>query len=245
MPGTSGGVEKENVSLFLVGLTGSMGCGKSWVGELLKGLGAWVIDTDRVARRVVAPGSDGLRAVAARFGEAFLEAGKFAGEGAGQPGLDRKKLADWIFSHPQDRADLESMLHTWILDAVRFELLQGLDGFLNSDGVARIAILEVPLLFEAQWDRLCDLNVNVACGEQQWQRLAARQNMSDQVKQQVMARQLSEKEKNRRAHQVIDNSGSREETVAQVAHLWSKCHILARNHRRLLWPENPSAAVTV
>ncbi|MBF0134409.1 MAG: dephospho-CoA kinase [Magnetococcales bacterium] len=224
--------------LFLVGLTGSMGCGKSTVGRLFADRGAWIIDTDLLARQVVAPGSPGLKAVVARFGDSFLEEGAETEKGARQPGLDRKKLADWIFSHPQDRVALETMLHAWILQAARDALLQRLGHRLEPEnGPATIAILEVPLLFEAGWDRLCDLTVNVACGQQQWQRLASRDTMSDAAKRQAMARQLSEEEKKVRAHRIIDNRGSLQATIDQVTRLWSEFQILAHNHRRPLWPE--------
>ncbi|MBF0605562.1 MAG: dephospho-CoA kinase [Nitrospirae bacterium] len=224
--------------LFLVGLTGSMGCGKSTVGRLFAGMGAWVIDTDLLARQVVAPGSPGLNAVVARFGDSFLESGEGMEKGAKQPGLDRKKMAAWIFSHPQERVALETMLHAWILQAARDALLQGLDHRLQREnGPAAIAILEVPLLFEVGWDPLCDRTVNVVCGQQQWQRLALRDTMSDEVKRQVMARQLSEEEKKIRAHHTIDNSGSSQSTITQVTRLWSEFQILAHRHRRPLWSD--------
>lgn len=228
------GEKQVGYPLFLVGLTGSMGCGKSAVGRLFADRGAWVIDTDLLARQVVAPGSLGLNAVVAKFGDSFLE----VEEGRQQPGLDRKKMAAWIFSHPQDRVVLETMLHAWILQAVRDALLQGLKGCQESDQCpATIAILEVPLLFEAGWDRLCDVTVNVACGQQQWQRLASRDNMSDAVKRQAVARQYTEEEKNVRAHHIIDNGGSLEATTTQVIGLWSEFQILARHYRRSLWPD--------
>ncbi|MBF0110868.1 MAG: dephospho-CoA kinase [Magnetococcales bacterium] len=225
---------QRKLPLFLVGLTGSMGCGKSHVGERFAALGAWLIDTDRVARRVVAPGSEGLRAVIERFGPSFLEV---TGSET-LPGLDRKKMADWIFTHPEDRVVLESMLHEWILREVRDTLLQEFERETGGPvAKTRVAILEVPLLFETGWDRLCDRTVNVACGCHQWSRLACRDNMSDAVKRQVMLRQLPEEEKNRRAHHVIDNSGSMEATSAQVHRLWLHFQEQARPHRRFLWPD--------
>ncbi|MBF0147299.1 MAG: dephospho-CoA kinase [Magnetococcales bacterium] len=224
--------EENTYPIFLIGLTGSMGCGKSFVGDLFSTLGAWMIDTDQVARHVVAPGSAGLRAVIDHFGISFLEETEH-----GSPGLDRKKMAAWIFSHPEDRIVLEQMLHSRILLTIRDTLLQAITPL--PEGNTRIAILEVPLLFEAGWDRLCDLTINVACGPQQWPRLAARDNMSEQVKHQVMARQLDEEEKNRRAHRIIDNRGSKESTLAQVQSLWSECLLLAHNHRRPLWTDVP------
>lgn len=217
--------------LYLVGLTGSMGCGKSMVGHLLQQSGAWLIDTDQLARSVVTPGSPGLQEVISRFGTDFLQKNV-----AGSPGLDRQKMAAWIFAHPEERIVLETILHSRILEAVRFELLQKLrEHCVLPSHSANIAILEVPLLFESGWDRYCDLTVNVACASQQWQRLASRNTMSEAVKRQAIQSQFPEAEKNRRAHRIIDNSGPLERTASQVASLWSECQRLAANHLRPLW----------
>ncbi|MBF0423031.1 MAG: dephospho-CoA kinase [Magnetococcales bacterium] len=220
--------------LFLVGLTGSMGCGKSVVGQMLSQWGARVIDTDQIARQVIAPGSAGLKAVISRFGSHFLE----RNPASPPPGLDRKKMAAHIFSHPEDRIAYESMLHVWILQTIRAQLLHLLQSLQHATEIpTQIAILEVPLLFESGWDQLCDLTVTVACGQQQWQRLASRHSMSDTVKRQVLAVQLPEAEKKRQASHIIDNSGSLEATTLQVKHFWTECQRLAHHHRRPLWPE--------
>lgn len=235
MLGTTRGESKHDVPypLFIVGLTGSMGCGKSTVGAMFAKLGAWMIDTDCVARQVVAPGSDGLQAVVTRFGPSFLEN---AGTENKPRGLDRKKLGAWVFAHPEDRAELEKILHFRILQEIRNQLIRELNSQDDRSNSTRVVILEVPLLFESGWDRLCDLTVNVACGDQQWQRLAPRENMSDQVKHQVLAQQRPEEEKCRLAHRTIDNSNSEKSTLIQVERLWAECQTLANNYRRHLWP---------
>ncbi|MBF0435275.1 MAG: dephospho-CoA kinase [Magnetococcales bacterium] len=218
--------------LFLVGLTGSMGCGKSMVGQLFLQAGAWLIDTDQVARQVVAPGSPGLQEIISRFGTHFLQENV-----AGSPGLDRKKMAAWIFAHSENRIALETILHSRILEAIRVELLQkSQEHRASTNTCAKIAILEVPLLFESGWDRYCDLTINVACASRQWQRLASRNSMSEAVKRQAIQSQLPEEEKNRRAHHIIDNSASMEATASRVAALWLECQRLANNHLRTLWP---------
>ncbi len=80
--------------------------------------------------------------------------------------------------------------------------------------------MEVPLLFEAGIDAMCDMTVAVACGEKQYQRLAERTGMSESVKRAAIASQLSEAEKKKRADRVVDNSGTLAETAAQVSELW-------------------------
>ncbi len=91
----------------MIGITGSMGCGKSTVTRLFAEHGARVLDSDRMARGVVEPGSVGWREVVDRFGESIL-AVPATGE---TPPIDRKKLAQVVFADPDQRRALEAIIH--------------------------------------------------------------------------------------------------------------------------------------
>jgi dephospho-CoA kinase len=207
----------ETNHLFLVGITGTMGCGKSTVTELFAQRGARVLDADKMARTAVEPGSAGWREVVAAFGQDMLLAGIDKG---GFPALDRKKLAATIFSDPAKRKLLEGIIHPKIA-AARVEILQEWQRELATGG-QRIVVMEIPLLFETGAEDYCDLTLAVTCGKQQWQRLGGRQSMSDTTKAAAIAQQLPEVEKKHRADRTIDNSGSLAATVSQVEQLWQE-----------------------
>ncbi|MBF0296910.1 MAG: dephospho-CoA kinase [Magnetococcales bacterium] len=207
---------------FVLGITGSIGCGKSSVTRLLGELGAITLDADRLAREILAPGTPGLAAVVARFGGEILS--------ATPPGqLDRRALAERVFADPAARRDLEAIVHPGVYRAMA-EALAG-------QGDPVVAALEIPLLMETNADVLCDLIVVVACGDRQWERLANRAGMSEASLRNVMAQQLPEAEKRRRAHWIIDNGGDPEATARQVRHLWDEVLRRAgeRNAERA-WP---------
>lgn len=190
-----------------IGLTGGVGSGKSTVAALLRGLGAFVVDADEAARAVVEPGTEGLRRVAAEFGPRFL-----AGEG-----LDRRALAALVFSDPGARARLEAILHPlvrgWMADRLQEAAAHG----------TRLAVLEVPLLYETGLDAGLEgvIVVHVA-PEVQLRRLTAGQGYTEAEARARVAAQMPIDEKARRARWLVDNSGSRARTRARVRRLWEE-----------------------
>src|SRR5690606_23052905 len=120
-------------AMDVYGLTGGIGSGKSTVAELLEEYGVPVVAADELSRVVVAPGSEGLRAVVEHFGPEILDE---RGE------LDRRRMADVVFRDPERRRELEAILHPRIRD--RFE--QVLDALEKAGH--EVAVYEVPLLFE-------------------------------------------------------------------------------------------------
>lgn len=193
--------------MLVVGLTGSMGCGKSTVAAMLGALGAGVADADQLAREAVAPGSDGWAAVVARFGVEVLTP-----EGA----LDRGRMAERVFASTEERRALEAIIHP--------RVRRGLKSLLTEWAKAgkAVVILEVPLLFETGLDRLCDLRLVVVCGASQEERLTRRGGMSAAARQGVLACQTPEREKQQRADGVIDNRGGMDATRRQVEDLWAQ-----------------------
>ena len=185
--------------MFRIGLTGGVASGKSTVAEIFADLGAPVVDTDVVAREVVAPGESGLEAVTAAFGkEILLPSGE----------LDRRALRSIVFSDPQRRKRLESILHP-LIRARTLQLIDALE--------APYVIVVVPLLIETGFAELVDRILVVDCPEaQQLERLRRRDDVSEDEAQAMIAAQATRQDRLARADDVIDNRGSLEATQAQV-----------------------------
>ena len=146
--------------MLRLGITGGIGMGKSTAARLLGALGVRVVDTDEVAREIVRPGTPGLAAVRAAFGEAVVGA-----DGT----LDRPALARVVFSDAVARAQLEAILHPAIREAWEKQLAQWRD-----EGVG-IGAVVIPLLFETGAEARLDAVACVACRPvTQRQRLLAR-----------------------------------------------------------------------
>ncbi|MDI6710608.1 MAG: dephospho-CoA kinase [Bacillota bacterium] len=193
----------------LIGLTGDAGSGKSTVARLLAELGAAVIDADRLARAVVAPGSPGLAAVAARFGPSYLTPG---GE------LDRAQLGDLVFNDPEAHRVLDEILLPPITRAIEDEIAR-----LERESTD-VAVLDAPRLLEARLDRLVDEVWVVTADEPvKVARLAARGVPADRARR-ILANQIPQAEKVRHAHRVIDNNGSLTDLRAQVIKAWTAFH---------------------
>jgi dephospho-CoA kinase len=187
---------------LVVGLTGGIASGKSAVAAMFVALGAGLVDTDVVAREVVAPGEPGLAAVRNAFGPGILRA---SGE------LDRAALRSLIFADPAKRHRLESLLHPLI----RAETLRKLRGI-----AAPYALVAVPLLVETDFGRLVDRVLVVDCPEQvQLERLLRRDAIPHAEALAMLRAQTDRASRLKAAHDVIDNSGTREATRAQVEQL--------------------------
>lgn len=178
------------MSKFVVGLTGGIGSGKTTVANLFAAEGITLVDADIVAREVVSPGSNGLKAIVAHFGADILTP---AGE------LDRGKLRQRIFSHDQERIWLNQLLHPMI----RQEMQQQLE-----NASSAYAIMVVPLLFENGLDRLVNRTLVVDIPpELQINRTVKRDHVDVSQVNNIINSQCSRSEKLARAHDIIDNQG--------------------------------------
>lgn len=176
--------------MYRVGLTGGVASGKSTVAAMFADLGVPVIDTDVLARDVVAPGTPGLKAVAAAFGRELL---------LPDGGLDRRRLRDLVFADPARRARLEALLHPLIL--ARLEELTATAG-------GPYQVLVVPLLVESGLDRRVDRVLVVDCSEEvQQQRLRVRDGESAAGAARILAAQLGRPERLAAADDVLLNEG--------------------------------------
>ncbi len=185
---------------MILGLTGSLGSGKSLVSSILRDLGARVICADEIAREVVAKGSPALQEIAREFGPAVL-----LPDGS----LDRRALAARVFADPNDRRKLEQIVHPRVRVRER-ELLAQHAG-------DPLVILDIPLLFETGAEELCDAVAVVVVNEEaRASRLMADRGMTPGEIASRLAAQMPQAEKARRADFIIDNSGTRDQTRAQV-----------------------------
>lgn len=191
--------------MLRIGLTGGIGSGKSTVAELFAARGVPVIDTDVIARALVEPGQPALAEILLQFGSDVIDAN-------GQ--LDRAALRARVFEDADERRTLEAILHPRIRAEVQSRLAE-LD--------APYAILVIPLLFETDFTDLVDRALVVDVPElQQRSRVKARDGLSDDIVDGIIAAQINRPERRARADDLIDNSGSLERTRQQVADLHAR-----------------------
>ncbi|HLV02991.1 dephospho-CoA kinase [uncultured Georgenia sp.] len=190
--------------MLRIGLTGGIGAGKSTVARELERLGAVVIDADALAREVVAPGTAGLRAVAAEFGDGVLTP-----DGT----LDRAALSRVVFADPHARARLEAITHPLIAVETARRLTD-----LPEDAVV---VHDVPLIVEKGLAGDYDLVVVVGADEEvRLDRLVRDRGMSRQDALARIRAQATDEERRAVADVWLDNSGTPEELLAQVRELW-------------------------
>jgi len=191
--------------MYLVGLTGGIASGKSYVASLLTEFGASTIDADQVAREVVVPGSPGLVQVVGAFGyEILLSSGE----------LDRAKLGAIVFADPKKRLELEEILHP---------LIKARTTQLIGEQASEIVVYAVPLLVEANVDYPFDAIITVEAGvENQVSRLMQSRSMAESDARARIEAQTSASDRELRANFVIDSSGTKEQTKRQVELVWQK-----------------------
>lgn len=190
---------------MIIGLTGGIGSGKTTVAALLAQKGAFVIDTDLIAREVVEPGPV-LDAIQREFG-----AGVILPDG----GLDRPALARIIFTDDAKRARLNQLTHP--------EILKRVLSIIGTQPPGATIVVVVPLLFESGFERSCDQTLVVlAPPEQRRQRLQDRDGISGTDVESRMRAQLPDAEHERRAGIIIRNDGNLTALGREVDRAWSK-----------------------
>jgi len=195
--------------MLVVGLTGGIASGKSTVSGYLKEMGAAVIDADIVAREMVQPNTPTLQEIIAYFGKGILD-------NTGQ--LDRKQLAERIFSSKLDRDKLNSILHPHIIRKV-----QDLIADYKQEGKVPLIVVDAPLLLETGMNELVDEVWVVAVdSEGQIGRLMKRDGITKEEAEARLNSQMTLTDKLKKAHRVIDNSQAISRTLAFVDDLWAK-----------------------
>ncbi|MER6060930.1 dephospho-CoA kinase [Streptomyces sp. NPDC001792] len=190
--------------MLKVGLTGGIGAGKSEVSRLLVEHGAVLIDADRIAREVVAPGTPGLAAVVEAFGEEVLTA-----DGS----LDRPRLGSIVFADPEKLAVLNSIVHPLV--GARSRELE------EAAAADAVVIHDVPLLTENGLAPLYDLVIVVdASPETQLDRLVRLRGMTEEDARARMAAQATREQRRRIADVLIDNDVPLDALHKRVTEVW-------------------------
>lgn len=194
--------------MLVIGITGGVGTGKSTVSSILAELGSEVIYTDRLAHQLIRPDGPAYAQLLSAFGSGIL-----ARDGS----IDRHRLAQLAFAGREEADRINSIVHPLVVAVVEARL----------EELARAAtkpsalVLDVPLLYESGLDRLCDLVWVVdAQPAVRSRRVAKRDGAAASGMLAREAWQMPMAEKIRRADAVIDNSGCRQTTRAQVERLW-------------------------
>ncbi|TWI57000.1 dephospho-CoA kinase [Halalkalibacter nanhaiisediminis] len=187
---------------MFIGLTGGIASGKSTVSNMIREKNIPIIDADEVAREVVEPGTATLQAISEQFGSSVLnEDGTLA----------RKKLGTIIFRDPSQRDILNQIVHP----AVR-KRMNALKEHYVANG-AKTIVYDIPLLYESNLFHLVDKVLLVYVDEEtQLSRLMERDQAGKEDAKQRIASQMPLAKKRERADAVIDNSGTKEETKAQL-----------------------------
>ena len=188
--------------MFVVGLTGGIGSGKSAVSRLFEAFGVTVIDADQVAREVVEPGEPALEDITQHFGNDIL---------LSNGSLDRSALRKIVFEEPRQRDWLEDLLHPLIRTRIMLKLEQSNSGY---------AILASPLLLETDQHLLVNhvLVVDVDV-ETQISRTVSRDSTDEIQVRAIIAAQMPREERVSKADDLIDNRGNEEQLKIVVEKL--------------------------
>jgi len=190
-----------------IGLTGGIGSGKSTVARRFAALGAFVVDTDALARTLTAPGGAAIPAIAAAFGADMI-----APDGA----MDRAKMRALAFGQPDERRRLEAILHPMIGAATRSQAACA--------GAGQAIVFDVPLLAESgTWRARVDRVVIVDCSAaRQVERVMQRSGWTADAVERAIAQQASRAQRRAIADAVIFNETlSLAQLEAQVDALWT------------------------
>ncbi|WP_273832579.1 dephospho-CoA kinase [Guptibacillus sedimenti] len=195
-----------------IGLTGGIASGKSTVAEMIRRYDLPIIDADVMARKVVEPGEPALQDIFRLFGDDMK---------AEDGGLDRKKLGAVIFKDEEKRKVLNRILHP----AIRKGMLDQAAA-LKEQGSVHI-VFDIPLLFESQLTHMVDQTLLVYVdAKTQLSRLVERDGSTEEEAFDRIQSQMPIEEKKELADDVIDNTGTREETEEQLNNILKKWGII-------------------
>ena len=193
--------------MFVIGLTGGIGTGKTYVSSLLKDLGAAIVNADLLGHEVYAPQSEGWHAVVDTFGEQIV---------AENGEIDRRALGGIVFSDENALLQLNAIMHPRIYSLTEQRLNALAERGENT------AVLEAALLIEAKWTPLVDeVWVTVSPVTDIITRLQVRNNMDEDTARSRINSQMPQSERVQHADVVLENAGSLEELSAKIQDLWN------------------------
>ena len=192
--------------MFVIGLTGGIGTGKTEVTHVLRELGAVVIESDKVAHLSYRPGTDAYDEIIDQFGKEVLDDSGV---------IDRGKLGGLVFAGPDLRIQLENIVwpavRSWITERLIKEKERGTE----------IIVIEVPKLFEAGWEDLADAIWTVeAPSAVIAQRVNVRSNLSETETNARVQAQITRAERAERADLLIENSAELADLRERITNLW-------------------------
>jgi dephospho-CoA kinase len=200
--------------MLRVGLTGSIGVGKTFVAGVFAELGCHVMDADDVAREVVAPGSEALAKVVSEFGVKVLQ---------DNGTLDRQKLGAIVFAEPEKRKRLNSLVHPYIIHEQDLRLREW-----ESEDRDGIGIVDAALMIESGGSKRFDKLIVVHCRpEIQLARLMARNNFTREEAERRIRSQMSQEEKLAFADYAIDTSDGFEVTRKRTEDVYRELLVVA------------------
>ena len=194
--------------MVVIGLAGGIGTGKSEVSRILKELGAVVLDADRFGHEVYLPNTDGFREVVAAFGDDVVSP---SGE------VDRRALGGKVFGNPEAMAKLNAI--AW--PRIRQRLTDSIDEQ-RSDGT-QVVVLDAAVLIEAGWtDAADEVWVVTAPETDVIQRIQTRNNLTEEQVRARISSQMSNEERVKYAHVVVENNGPLEHLRHKIEMLWTE-----------------------
>jgi dephospho-CoA kinase len=197
--------------MLVIGLTGSIGMGKSTTAKILQDFGFPIYSADRAVHDLLKKGGRAVAPIARQFPQTLKR-------GA----IDRKLLGQAVFAHPELLAKLEKIIHPLIRKAERDFLGQA------RKDKAPAAILEIPLLFETKAEARCDLTFCVTAPRKiQHARVLSRPGMSAERLQAILSRQMPDKEKRQKADYVIPTGSGLIATEKHLRRILSRLSLLA------------------
>lgn len=200
--------------MLVIGLTGGIGMGKSTAAEILKGFGMPVHNSDHVVHALLAKGGKAVKAIARIFPES-LKGGA----------IDRATLGKLVFGEPDKLKKLEKILHPYVWKSE--------DDFLKRSkrDKLRAAVLEIPLLFETGAEKRCDVVICVSAPKAvQKLRVMKRKGMTKAKFKSIMARQMPDSEKRRRADYVVKTGVGKPDTKKQIHAVLKQLNALNSKH---------------
>ncbi|MGB7450093.1 MAG: dephospho-CoA kinase [Ornithinimicrobium sp.] len=215
--------------MLRVGLSGGIGSGKSTVAQRLADLGAVIVDSDRIAREVVAPGTPGLAQVRRRFGSEVVDA-----EGA----LDRPALGEVVFAEESARRDLEAITHP-LIERRTAELIA-------MAGAQDIVVHDVPLLVEKGMGAAYHLVVIVDAPQaERMRRLTQERGMSEESARSRIRSQADDAARRRAADVWLENSSTHQHLCEWVDHLWGSRLVPFERNVRTQTPARPGEELAI
>ncbi len=204
----------QSKTMIWCGLTGGIASGKSEVAKILRGRGFFVLDADQLAHQMTQPGTFGLQKIEQAFGpDYFLK----------KPDvmiLDRKKLAELVFSNSEALLKLEGILHPLIQQEVKNQKAKWMNQKVSA------AFYDVPLLFEKKMESQFDQIIVVTSPDEvRKKRLFENRKWTAAQIQARMANQIPLHQKIKLADQVIENAGSLEDLEAEVEKVLTKLNL--------------------